>query len=50
MFIECAAAAGADYLVTGDKSHLLSLKVAAGVPIVPASDFLRLLGVPENPM
>jgi uncharacterized protein len=49
MFIECAAAARADYLVTGDKGHLLSLKQAAGVPIVAASDFLRFLGVPENP-
>jgi putative PIN family toxin of toxin-antitoxin system len=49
MFIECAAAARADYLVTGDKCHLLNLQHAAGIPIVAASDFLRLLGVPENP-
>ena len=28
MFIECAVAAQADYLVTGDKSHLLNLKRA----------------------
>jgi putative PIN family toxin of toxin-antitoxin system len=49
MFIECAAAARADYVVTGDKAHLLTLKQAEGVPIVSASDFLRLLGVPENP-
>jgi putative PIN family toxin of toxin-antitoxin system len=49
MFIECAATARADYLVTGDKSHLLSLKEAAGVRIVGASEFLRLLGLPENP-
>lgn len=49
MFIECAVAAQADYLVTGDKGHLLSLKQAAGVPIIAASDFLRVLGVPENP-
>lgn len=49
MFIECAAAARANYLVTGDKSHLLSLKEVASVRIVAASDFLRLLGVPENP-
>ena len=49
MFIECAAAAHADYLVTGDKGHLLTLKAAGGVPIVSASDFLRRLGLPENP-
>jgi len=49
MFIECAVAARADHLVTGDKGHLLKLKQAGGVPIVRASDFLRLLGVPENP-
>ena len=43
MFIECAVAAQADYLVTGDKGHLLSLKEAEGVPIVAASEFLSLL-------
>ena len=49
MFIECAVAARADYLVTGDKGHLLALKQAGGIPIVPASEFLRLLGLPDNP-
>ena len=49
MFIECASAAHADNLVTGDKGHLLTLKQASGIPIVSASDFLQLLGVPENP-
>ena len=49
MFIECAAQARADYLVTGDKGHLLVLKHAAGIPIVAVSDFLPLIGVPENP-
>ena len=43
MFIECAVAAQADYLVTGDKGHLLLLKEAGGIPIVAASDFLSLL-------
>jgi putative PIN family toxin of toxin-antitoxin system len=43
MFIECAVAASADYLVTGDKGHLLLLKEASGIPIVSASEFLRLL-------
>mgnify|MGYP003493144639 CR=1 FL=1 len=49
MFIECAVAAGADYLVTGDKAHLLTLKQAGVVPIIAASEFLRALGLPENP-
>lgn len=49
MFIECAVAARADYLVTGDKGHLLALKRAGGVSIVAASKFLSLLGLPENP-
>jgi uncharacterized protein len=49
MFIECAVAARADYLVTGDKGHLLALKHACGVPIVAASVFLSQLGLPENP-
>lgn len=44
MFIECAVAAKADYLVTGDKGHLLVLKHAGGVPIVAATEFLHALG------
>jgi uncharacterized protein len=48
MFIECAVAARADYLVTGDKAHLLTLKQAAGVGIVAVSEFLCLLGGLEN--
>ena len=48
-FIECAVAARADYLVTGDKAHLLVLKQAGGVSIVAATDFVRMLGLPENP-
>ena len=49
MFVECAATARADFLVTGDKGHLLARKAAAGIPFVTVSDFLRLIGVPENP-
>ena len=49
MFIECVVAAQADYLVTADKGHLLLLKKAGGIPIVAASEFLRLLGLPKNP-
>ena len=43
MFIECAVAAQANYLVTGDKGHLLLLKEAGGIRIVAVSDFLSLL-------
>jgi putative PIN family toxin of toxin-antitoxin system len=49
MFIECAVAANAKYLVTGDKSHLLNLKSVHETMIVTASDFLRLNGFFENP-
>jgi len=49
MFVECAVAARADFVVTGDKEHLLMLRQVGGIPIVAASDFLRHLGLPENP-
>lgn len=49
VFIECAVAARADHLVTGDKAHLLKLQRAGGIPILAVSDFLRRLGFPENP-
>jgi putative PIN family toxin of toxin-antitoxin system len=42
MFIECAAAARATYLVTGDKGHLLNLKIYEGISILPVSEFLQL--------
>lgn len=38
--LECAVAAGADLIVSGDK-HLLKLKEHAGIPIVRLTDFLR---------
>jgi predicted nucleic acid-binding protein len=47
-FVECAVSAQADYLVTGDKSHLLVLEQVRDVSIVSASAFLRFLGLPEN--
>jgi uncharacterized protein len=49
MFVECAVAARADWLVTGDKAHLVKLKTVGGVGISAVSDFLRFLGLPENP-
>lgn len=42
--LECALAAGADYLVTGDRRHLLPLKQLEGVLIVTSSEFLSALG------
>jgi len=50
IFLECAVAARADYLVAGDKGHLLVLKRVHDIPIVSASAFLRTLGLPENPV
>jgi predicted nucleic acid-binding protein len=43
MVLECALAAGAGYLVSGDKRHLLRLKAFRGIPIVSPADFLRRL-------
>ena len=40
--LECAVAAGADFIVTGDK-HLLSLKHFQDISIVTLSHFLELL-------
>ena len=41
--LECALAAQAEYLVTGDKKHLLPLKTYRTVKIVPPAQFLDLL-------
>ena len=49
MFVECAVAAKADYLVTGDKGHLLVLKHAGGIPVVAAAEFLQILGGESGP-
>lgn len=43
MVLECALAAEADYIVTGDKQHLLPLREFRGTRIVSPSDFLRRL-------
>jgi putative PIN family toxin of toxin-antitoxin system len=40
--LECAVAARADYLVTGDKEHLLPLRSIGGIQIVTAATFLEL--------
>ena len=43
MILECALAAEADAIVSGDKKHLLSLRRFRGIPILSPSDFLRML-------
>ncbi len=41
-YIECALDGGADYLVTGDKKHLLPIGVYRGIKIVSPVVFLAL--------
>lgn len=43
MVLECALAAGVDYLVSGDKKHLLPLREYRGVKIISAAEFLKLV-------
>ena len=41
--LECAIEGEADYIVTGDKKHLLSLKEFKNIPIVTPDKFLEIL-------
>lgn len=43
MILECALAAEADYIVSGDKKHLLPLREFRGIKILTADGFLKLL-------
>lgn len=43
MVLECALAAEADFIVSGDKKHLLKLRQFRGIPIVSPAEFLRRL-------
>ena len=43
MVLECALAVEADFIVSGDKKHLLALRQFQGIPIVSAAEFLRRL-------
>ncbi len=47
--LECALAARADFLVTGDKKHLQPLKTFRGTRIVSPREFLDLLGRTSSP-
>jgi putative PIN family toxin of toxin-antitoxin system len=44
MVLECALAAEADCLVSGDKKHLLPMGAFRGIPVLAPADFLRRLG------
>lgn len=41
--LECALEAKADFLVTGDRKHILPLRNFRGIKILPAQDFLKLI-------
>ena len=43
MVLECALAGEADYIVSGDKKHLLPLRQFREIPIVSPAEFLRRL-------
>jgi putative PIN family toxin of toxin-antitoxin system len=45
MILECAVAAEADYIVSGDKKHLLALRKFQGIPIVSPAEFLRRIKI-----
>ena len=39
--LECAVAGRVDYLITGDKKHILPLASIQGIPIVGVAEFLQ---------
>lgn len=43
MYLECATECKADYLVTGDKKHLLPLRVFGRTKVVSPSKFAKIL-------
>jgi predicted nucleic acid-binding protein len=45
MILECALAAEADFIVSGDKKHLLTLREFQGIPIINPVGFPRRLAV-----
>ena len=44
MVVATAVAAKAEYLVTGDRKHLLSLRAYEGIQIVTPRELLDLIG------
>ncbi len=47
MVLECAQAAQAEFIVSGDKKHLLPLGHFRDIPIVNPADFLRRIHIRE---
>jgi uncharacterized protein len=45
MILECALAGEVDFIVTGDRKHLLPLRQFRDIPIVSPADFLRRLEI-----
>jgi predicted nucleic acid-binding protein len=46
--LEAAVAGHADYIVTGDKRHLLRMKAFRGIEMITVNDFLRRLSDPSS--
>jgi uncharacterized protein len=44
--LECAVAATATHIVTGDRRHLLPLQAYQGIPILTAAEFLAVASAP----
>lgn len=42
-YLECAAAGAADFLITGDKKHLLPLNIHRGTRIVAPASFIVII-------
>ena len=42
-YLNCAKDAGVDYLVTGDKKHLLLLKIIGGTKIISAKELIKII-------
>ncbi len=47
MVLEAAIAAKADFIISGDKKHLLSLKEFDGIKIISAADFAKSTSFPS---
>lgn len=47
IFLECALAGSVDFIVTGDKTHLLPLREWRGIRIVTAAMFLAVIPAPS---
>ncbi len=48
MVLEAAIAAKANFIISGDKKHLLSLKEFEGIKIISAADFVKSISFPSS--